>query len=48
MLDTRPSTLAIFIDGTAHCRQMQPSRESDSPALKAARAQIAAQLVVWL
>ena len=47
-LDTSPGVLSILIDGTAHCRQMQPSRPTDTPALVHAREEIAAQLLVWL
>jgi thymus-specific serine protease len=31
---------AVFIEGTAHCRNMLPSSPSDPPALKAARVEI--------
>lgn len=48
VLETRPGQLAVVIPTTAHCRQMSPSRDSDPPDLKAARAQIAAQLAAWL
>lgn len=41
----RPS---VFIDGTAHCRNMQPSRPDDPPALVAARQQINAYLAAFM
>ena len=47
-LETAPGLLAVVIDGTAHCRNMSPSRPTDPPALTEARLRIAAQLVVWL
>lgn len=41
----RPS---VFIDGTAHCRNMQPSSPNDPPALVAARKQINAYLAAFM
>ncbi|CAG9821606.1 unnamed protein product [Phaedon cochleariae] len=39
---------AIFIEGTAHCADMYPARDSDLPQLKAARVQIQQQISSWL
>lgn len=38
----------VFIQGTAHCRNMQPSAANDPPALVAARKQIDALLAAFL
>lgn len=47
-LDTSPGVLSILVDGTAHCRTMYSPMPSDTPALIKARAEIAAQLAIWL
>lgn len=39
---------AIFIQGTAHCADMYPPSEKDSPELKEARIQIENHLSAWL
>ena len=44
----QPESPAILIDGAAHCRDLRPSNENDTPALKAARKQIASYLADWL
>lgn len=48
VLETRPELLSVFIPTGAHCRQMRASSDSDPEDVKEARAQIAAQLAVWL
>ncbi|KAM8952267.1 thymus-specific serine protease [Pelodytes ibericus] len=42
------SEIAIFINGTAHCANMSPSRPSDPPSLQKAREEITAQVATWL
>ncbi|KAF5295491.1 hypothetical protein FQR65_LT10479 [Abscondita terminalis] len=39
---------AIYIEGTAHCANMYPSRDSDLPQLKAAREQIVQLIDKWI
>ena len=48
VIDTSPEQLAVIIPDGAHCSQMGSSRPGDSPEVVAARAQIAAQLAIWL
>jgi thymus-specific serine protease len=40
--------VAVFIEGTSHCQNMQPTLPTDPPALTAARQKIDAQLTQWL
>ncbi|KAM3910559.1 thymus-specific serine protease [Leptodactylus fuscus] len=42
------SEIAIFINGTAHCANMNPSRTSDPPSLQKAREEIADKIREWL
>lgn len=42
------SEIAIFINGTAHCANMSPSRTSDPPSLQKAREEIANKIGEWL
>uniref|UniRef100_A0A8C5QB37 Thymus-specific serine protease n=1 Tax=Leptobrachium leishanense TaxID=445787 RepID=A0A8C5QB37_9ANUR len=42
------SEIAIFINGTAHCANMNPSSPDDPPSLKKAREDIAVQVTSWL
>ncbi|KAG8547762.1 hypothetical protein GDO81_027608 [Engystomops pustulosus] len=42
------SEIAIFINGTAHCANMGPSRTSDPPSLQKAREEIASKISEWL
>lgn len=46
--DLTSSLLSVFIQGTAHCANMSPSRPSDPPALTIARQQIEKQVGIWL
>ncbi|EDQ91339.1 uncharacterized protein MONBRDRAFT_18115 [Monosiga brevicollis MX1] len=45
---TIEDTLAIFINGTAHCANMYPPSSSDLPGLTAARTSILNTLQTWL
>jgi serine protease 16 len=47
-VDTRPEVLSVIIPTGAHCRQMSASRDTDPQDVKDARAQVAAQLAIWL
>ncbi|XP_018411518.1 PREDICTED: thymus-specific serine protease-like [Nanorana parkeri] len=42
------SEIAIFINGTAHCANMGPSRATDPPSLQKAREEIGMKLGEWL
>ncbi|KAM9326334.1 thymus-specific serine protease [Gastrophryne carolinensis] len=42
------SEIAIFINGTAHCANMGPSRSTDPPSLQKAREEIALKIAEWL
>lgn len=42
------SLTAIYINGTAHCANMYPARNSDLPALVTAREEITHILGTWL
>jgi hypothetical protein len=46
--ETRPEQLAVIIPDGAHCSQMGSARPGDSPEVTKARAEIAAQLAIWL
>ena len=52
MTTNKTGTLAIFIKGiniyAAHCHDMYPSSSNDSPAMKAAKLQIEANLKSWI
>ncbi|XP_053329902.1 thymus-specific serine protease [Spea bombifrons] len=42
------SEIAIYINGTAHCANMSPSRPDDPPSLREAREEIAVHIADWL
>ncbi|KAL5008420.1 hypothetical protein ScPMuIL_014001 [Solemya velum] len=46
--DLSETEMAVFINGTAHCANMQPSRPDDLPSLTQARQKISAQVGKWL
>ena len=46
--DTGSTLKAIFINGTAHCANMYPSREEDLPGLAEAREEITKCIGEWL
>ncbi|XP_053402774.1 putative serine protease F56F10.1 [Mercenaria mercenaria] len=46
--DISPDATAIYIDGTAHCANMYPATDKDSPQLTAARKQIADLIHKWI
>jgi serine protease 16 len=48
VIESTPEQLAVIILDGAHCSQMGSARAGDSPEVVAARAQIAAQLAIWL
>ena len=46
--DAGPTLKAIFIEGTAHCANMYPSRDSDPLSLAKARESITTNIGTWL
>lgn len=46
--DVGPTVKAVYIDGTAHCANMYPPRDSDPPQLTAARVEVTALIGKWV